>query len=71
MENKYEDFFFFRKWSKKDHKQKKMSRKHMLNSGQVQEVYHLNNRITECESRENKRKKSSQRTFPRMKDICF
>lgn len=63
--------FFSRKWSKKDHKQKKMSRKHMLNSGQVQEVHRLNNGITECESRENKGKKSSQRTFPRMKDICF
>lgn len=48
-----------------------MSRKHMLNSGQVQEVHRLNNGITECESRENKGKKSSQRTFPRMKDICF
>ena len=50
MENKLEDFFFFffKEVELKDHKKKKMGRKHRWNNGPVQEVQYPNNRITEC-----------------------
>lgn len=49
--------FFLKEVELKDHKKKEMGRKHRWNNGPVQEVQYPKNRITECESRENKGKK--------------